>query len=146
VSEAYLKLIKQRNRYDSRGHFFAIATKAMLRVLMEYDRRRRAQRRGGDWFRLSLSGILAKSSRLEDVSAVDLARALERLEGLDARTAEVVRLRALWGLNALETAEVLEVSVRTVEREWRFGRHWLAAELGGPGASKGPSGPIDSSD
>lgn len=134
VNEAFLRLIKQRNRYDSRGHFFAIATKAMLRVLMEYDRARGAERRGGDQVRLTLSGIVPPAAGTDTVEAAAFVQALERLAGLDARTGDVVKLKLLWGLNNQEVAEALSVSVRTVEREWRFGRRWLAAELGGPEA------------
>ena len=70
-----------------------------------------------------------------DIAA--FVQALERLDGLDARTADVLKLRLLWGLTVREIAETLDVSVRTVEREWRFGRRWLAAELGAPEETEG---------
>ena len=135
VSEAYLKLIKQRNRYDSRGHFFAIATTVMLRVLMDHHRARGRGKRGGDHLRVSLSKVdhhLAGEAAFEVPLLVD---ALERLEVLSPRTAEVTKLRILWGLGASEIAKTLELSVSTVEREWRFARHWLTAELQDPPAS-----------
>jgi len=135
VNEAFLRLIKQRKRYDSRGQFFAIATKTMLRVLMDYDRQRRSAKRGGEQVRVSLSGVAGQIQQGEAASIGDFVHAVERLEGLDRRTADVFKLRVLWGLTVPEIAEATELSVRTVEREWRFGRRWLAAELGGEGQS-----------
>lgn len=132
VNEAFLRLIKQRKKYDSRGHFFAIATRVMLRVLMDYDRKRRSAKRGGDQVQVSLSGVATPAGNGE--ASVDIAafvQAIERLGNLDPRTAEIVHLRLLWGLTAAEIAEATDLSSRTVEREWRFGRRWLAAELGG---------------
>lgn len=131
VSEAYLKLIKQRNRYDSRGHFFAIATRVMLRVLMDHHRSRGRGKRGGDRLRVSFSKVdheLARDSdgELEIPALVD---AIERLESLAPRAAEVTKLRLLWGLAIPEIAEALSSSVRTTEREWRFARQWLGSEL-----------------
>lgn len=131
VNEAFLRLVKQRKRYDSRGHFFTIATKMMMRVLMDYDRKRRSAKRGGEHVRVSLSGIPVQDNGNAAVDVAALVRALERLETLDARTAEVTKLRLIWGLTVAEIAGVTDLSVRTVEREWRFARRWMAAELGG---------------
>ena len=129
VNEAFLRLIKQRKRYDSRGHFFAIATKVMLRVLMDYDRQRRSAKRGGDHVQVSLSGLPTRDDADARVDIAAFVQALERLDGLDARTGEVVKLRLIWGLTVAEVAEAMGLSARTVEREWRFGRRWMAAEL-----------------
>jgi RNA polymerase sigma factor (TIGR02999 family) len=128
VNEAFLRLIKQRKRYDNRGHFFAIATKVMLRVLMDYYRSKAAAKRGGDRVRVTLSGIAAADGPpIAEIPA--FIEALKKLEGLDARTAEVVKLRVLWGLTNPEISQTSDISLRTVEREWRFARKWLAAEL-----------------
>jgi len=132
VSEAFLRLIKQRKKYDSRGHFFAIATRTMLRVLMDYDRKRKSEKRGADPIRVSLAGIATRAGEPEAVDITALGQAMERLQTLDPRTAEVLQLRLLWGLSVSEVAEATDVSVRTVEREWRFGRRWVATQLGGP--------------
>jgi RNA polymerase sigma factor (TIGR02999 family) len=137
VSEAFVRLIKQRKKYDSRGHFFAIATRTMLRVLMDYDRKRRSAKRGADQIKVSLSGNLVEAGAAEAVDVAALAQAMERLQKLDPRTAEVLQLRLLWGLSIAEIVETMDLSVRTVEREWRFGRRWMAVELGG---SQKPSG------
>jgi len=128
VNEAFLRLIKQRKRYDNRGHFFAIATKVMLRVLMDYHRSKAAAKRGGDRVRVTLSSIAAADGPpIAEIPA--FVEALKKLEGLDARTAEVVKLRVLWGLTNPEISQTADISLRTVEREWRFARKWLAAEL-----------------
>ncbi len=126
VNETYLRLLKQRTRYQNREHFLAIATRVMLRVLADYDRGRRAKKRGGDAILLTLGGVHAED---EGAGIDDLAETLERLESLDERKADVVKLRAIWGFEMPEIAETLEVSLTTVERDWRFARSWLAEEL-----------------
>ena len=129
VSEAYLRLIKQRTRYDSRGHFFAIATRVMLRVLMDHHRAEGCAKRGGNWLRLSLSKVDGVVAREPGFEVPVLVGALERLEALSPRTAEISKLHVLWGLGIADVAKALELSVSTVEREWRFARRWLASEL-----------------
>lgn len=129
VSEAYLKLIKQRNHYDNRGHFFAIATRVMLRVLMDHHRARGRDKRGGDRVRLSLSKVDQELAREPGFEIPALVEAIERLETLAPRTADVTKLRLLWGFAIPEVADTLSLSVSTVEREWRFARHWLASAL-----------------
>ena len=129
VSEAYLKLIKQRNRYDNRGHFFAIATRVMLRVLMDHHRARGRGKRGGDRLRLSLSNVDRERAQEPGFEIPALVDAIQRLETLAPRTAEVAKLRLLSGLAIPEVADTLGLSVSTVEREWRFARHWLGSEL-----------------
>ena len=129
VNEAYLRLIRQPRGFENRDHFFAVATKTMLRVLIDYHRERQAEKRGGDQLRVTLTGL--GSAGADPAAAVsDLASALERLEALDGRKADVVKLRAVWGLEMAEIASVLDVSLATVERDWRFARTWLADELG----------------
>lgn len=139
VNETYLKLIKQRNKYDNRGHFFAIATKTLIRVLKDYQTKRRAAKRGGGWVKVSLdpgqaSGKSEIVSDGNDGHAVDVAildAALEKLERLDTRKAVVLKLRVLWGLSIEETAATLNVGHATVDRDWQFARAWLGKELGG---------------
>ncbi len=134
VNESFMRLIRQRNAYDNRGQFFAIATRVMMRVLLDYQRRRKALRRGGSAQRITLS--LAEpaaptdsgSSAASAIDLEDLAEALERLDALDVRKADVVKLRVIWGLRMDEIAESLGVSVATVERDWAFAKAWLARE------------------
>ena len=132
VHEAFLRLIKQRKQYDNRGQFFAIASRVMMRVLVDEYRARAREKRGGDALRVTLTDY-----RLGGEGPVELSflvpafvECLERLRELDARTAEVAQLRLLWGLTMEEIASTIEVSLSTVEREWRFGRGWLASRLG----------------
>ncbi len=131
VNETYLRLIKQRQRFDNRGHFFAIATRLMLRVLVDYQRERLAEKRFGGKARVTLSGLERNDELPATADASDLALAMEKLEALDGRSADVVKLRVLWGLSLDEIATALETSRSTVDREWRFARRWLATELAG---------------
>ncbi len=126
VHETFLRLIRQRKGFDNRGQFFAIATRMMLRVMNDHARKKGADKRGGDHARVTLSGLAGHSSA-HDVS--DFIRALEKLETTDCRTAEVAKLRLLWGLSIPEISTTLDLSEATVSRDWRFARRWLLAEL-----------------
>ncbi len=133
VNESFLRLIKQRKTYDNRGQFFAIATKVMLRVLVDYQRRRLAARRGGEHKRVALylDGQPAPPRRppgAPEIELEPLIAALERLEALDPRQADVVRMRVVWGLEVREIAEALGTSPSTVKRDWRFARACLMEE------------------
>lgn len=134
VNESFLRLIKQRTKYDNRGHFFAIATKVMLRVLVDYQRRRIAAKRGGGVHRVTLAldvpaDAPSPSPGTQTLIGVDsLVESLEKLEELDERKADVVKLRVVWGLQMKEIAESLGISLATVERDWAFSKAWLARE------------------
>ena len=128
ANDTLMRLIRQRQAYDSAGHLFAIASRLMLRVLLDYHRERKAAKRGGGATRLSLDpDEPAEESEGVDVEAVH--GALEKLATLDARKADVVRYRVLWGLTVPEAAEALGVGRATVERDWVFSKAWLASEL-----------------
>src|SRR5262245_47993872 len=130
VHEAYLRLLGDRNdvSWNGRRHFFGAAARAMREILIERARRQGAKKRGGDRERDFEEIELASEQPVEDVIALD--EALGRLEELDPRKAEIVMLRYFAGLSEEETAAALEVSVRTVEREWRYIRVWLFKQLG----------------
>ncbi len=134
VNESFLKIIKQRNTYDNRGQFFAIATRIMLRVLVDYQRQRAAGKRGGDLKRFTLSlaeGPPANGDPTNDDALIEvdtLVDALGRLETLDARKADVVKMKVVWGLQMREIAHSLGVSLATVERDWAFSKAWLARD------------------
>jgi RNA polymerase sigma-70 factor (ECF subfamily) len=133
VNESFMKLIRQRTRYDNRGQFFAVATRLMLRVLIDYRRRRDAAKRGGRSrivLPLNERNIEGSDDRPSGIEVEDLVAALDDLEKLDARKANVVRMRIVWGMSSEEIAESLDVSVSTVERDWRFAQAWLASEAG----------------
>ncbi len=138
VHESYLKLLKQRKGFDDGGHFRAVASRVMLRVLLDHERKRRAEKRGGDRRRITLQLDHPDPRAAEAPAAVEverLASALEQLEELDARKAEVVKLRVLWGLTMPEAAEALDLSVATVERDWAFAKAWLVRAAADSGES-----------
>lgn len=132
VHEAFLKLMPfPQVDWRSRTHFFAIASRAMRHVLVDYAVRRRATKRGAGVDLLQIDEAdAAVAQPLEDLIAV--SEALTRLERLDARQAQVVECRFFGGLTLDETAEALNTSVATVSRDWTFARAWLHHELSAP--------------
>jgi RNA polymerase sigma factor (TIGR02999 family) len=133
VHEAYVKLLPSEDvSWESRAHFFAVAARAMRQVLVDSARRRVAQKRGGGEVLVSFDERAhAPPARSEELLALD--DALERLAALNERWVRIVEHRFFAGLTAEETAAVMNVSLRTVEREWRAARAWLAVELSGEG-------------
>ena len=134
VHEAYLRLEAQtRTRWSNRGHFFAIASRTMRRVLTDHARRHAALRRGGGGaavIPLALDGLdLPAAERSALLIALD--EALTRLAVVDPMMARVVECRFFGGLTEEEAAEALGVSRRTVSREWATARGWLWQELHG---------------
>jgi RNA polymerase sigma factor (TIGR02999 family) len=130
VHEAYLKLINVREvQWRDRAHFFAMAARLMRRILIDYARARKRDKRGGDVVPVTLEETLAVSGdRADDLVALD--DALARLEQISDRQCRVVEFRCFAGLSVEETAEVLETSPATVKRDWAFARAWLNRELG----------------
>jgi RNA polymerase sigma-70 factor, ECF subfamily len=129
VHEAYLRLTgKTAIDWQSRSHFFAVASQTMRRILVDYARERRAAKRGGGQRDLSLDEALAVSpEHCELVEELD--DALKRLEKFSPRQAKVVELRFFGGLREEEIAEILELSERTVKRDWRIAKAWLYDQL-----------------
>ena len=129
VNEAYLRLVDQ-DRVDWQGktHFFAVGAQAMRRILVDHARSKLRKKRGERPQRVELTESLRISTEREgDVLALE--EALERLEKVDADQARIVELRFFGGLTVSEVAEVMQVSKRTVEREWVMIRAWLRREL-----------------
>jgi RNA polymerase sigma-70 factor, ECF subfamily len=116
-------------RWQNRAHFFGVSARMMRRVLVDIARRRRAERRGGPTaIRVPFDGIdIAASVPAADVLAVDMA--LDMLVSEDPRKAQVVELRFFGGLSVEETAEALQISVRTVHTDWALARAWLYRTL-----------------
>jgi RNA polymerase sigma factor (TIGR02999 family) len=135
VHEAYMRLVGDNQMdWNGRRHFFGAAAEAMRRVLVDHARKVKANKRGGDRLRVSLSvGELAEEDDPDKVLALD--EALTQLESEDGRAAEVARLRYFTGLSVAETALAMDVSERTVMREWAFARARLT-QLLGPGADE----------
>jgi len=137
VHEAFLKLVGDRDPgWDSRAHFFGAAARAMREILVDESRRKAAGKRGAEWQRVTLDEHLV-AGRSPGVEILDLHAALRRLEADDPRKGEVVMLRYFAGLTVEEIAEVLGISVASVERDWRYARAWLLSEIeGGTGEEK----------
>jgi RNA polymerase sigma factor (TIGR02999 family) len=133
VHEAYLKLLGGENAaLAGRKQFFFVAAEAMRQILIDHARARGGQKRGGGRRRVSLSVLeLASEQRSAEILALD--EALSRLEKVSPDVAAVVRLRFYAGLTIEETAEALNVSPRTVKREWTFARAWLFQALNSDG-------------
>lgn len=129
VHEAYIKLVAQRDAdWQSRNHFFAVASKLMRRILVDYARQHLRAKRGGGHTRVSLEEVaLVSPQRPDGMLAID--ESLSRLEKLDERQARIVELRYFGGLTIEEAAQVLGVSPTTVRREWASAKAWLYGEL-----------------
>lgn len=130
VNESYLKLLRQRQEFQNRGQFFAIATRVMLRILSDYERSKGRIKRGGNRIRVTLAGN-HEALLQGDRGGIDhFAEALDELRKNDESAAEIVALRLIWGLSMNELSASLGISLRTAERRWRFARAWLADALG----------------
>jgi RNA polymerase sigma factor (TIGR02999 family) len=129
VHETYLKLADQTQvQWQDRAHFYRVAACAMRRILVDYARRCRAERRGGELRRVSLGEEATAQERGDTLLALD--EALERLASVNQRLSHVVECRYFGGLTEEETAEALGVTSRTVQRDWAKARGWLYLELG----------------
>jgi RNA polymerase sigma-70 factor, ECF subfamily len=147
VHEAFLRLVAQQSvDWQSRAHFFGLASKLMRRILVDYARARTANKRGGGAHVVSLDEVgqplddgsapdttptalqHLDAHTQEDVAAIDAA--LTRLERIDARHAQIIEMRYFGGLTVEQTAEALDISDATVKREWTLARAWLKRELG----------------
>src|SRR5438477_12999073 len=129
VNEAYLRLADQTNPpWQNRAHFFAVAARAMRRILVSYARSQRSQKRGGGAVKIELDEA-ALISPEESKEIIYLHEDRESLATLDSRKAQVVELKYFGGLNHDEIAEVLKISTVTVRRDWVFAKAWLYTEL-----------------
>ena len=128
LHEAWIKLADlERAAPKDRSHFMAIAARSMRQILVDHARRKKADKRGGDWDRITLDAALANLEGRE-LDLLAMEEALERLAAQDARKARVVELRFFGGLAMPEIAEALDVSVRTAEGDWYMARAWLRRE------------------
>ena len=126
VNEVYMRLVEQRQvQWDNRSQFFAFAAILMRRILVDHAKARRTAKRGGGVQKLPLNEALAAAELPADVDVLALDEALDALGELDARQARVVELRFFAGLTHEEIADVLDVSLSTVKRDWRTARLWL---------------------
>ncbi len=131
VNEVYLRMVRQgAENWESRRHFFDVASMAMRQLLTDHIRSRKRVKRGGDQERVPMENVAsqliesgAESSERLDLHALDSA--LTALEKMDPRQAQIVRLRFLTGLSIEETAKLLDISERTIRRDWQMARAWL---------------------
>jgi RNA polymerase sigma factor (TIGR02999 family) len=129
VNEAYVRLIDWKNvRWQNRAHFFGVSAQLMRRILVDFARSRKFQKRGGSAQRLDLDEAAIVGGE-KDADLVALDEALDSLAKLDARQAKVVELRFFGGLSIEEAAEVLKVSEGTVRRDWSLARAWLRRQI-----------------
>jgi RNA polymerase sigma factor (TIGR02999 family) len=132
VNEAYVRLVDQRNmRWQNRAHFFAIASRLMRRILIDYARQRHYAKRGGGAPRVPLDeAAVLTDERAADLVALD--EALDGLASIDPQQSRVVELRFFGGLTVEETAEVLKLSHDMVKREWSTAKAWLYHQMSTP--------------
>lgn len=132
VHEAYLRLVDMADPgWNGRAHFFAVSSKLIRNLLIDYTRRRRAEKRGGEMIRVPLNEALdgGRASEPRTIDLLALDEALSALARRDARLEQVVECRFFGGLSVRETAEVLQVSRRTVERDWTRAKAYLYRAL-----------------
>lgn len=131
VHEAYLRLVDQTvATWQNRAHFFGVAAQVMRRILVDHARRVRSEKRGGSWDKVEFKEeLLISPGRHVDLIALD--ESLQNLAKLNARQSQVVELRFFGGLTMEEVGEVLDISSRTVKREWRIAKAWLRREIAG---------------
>jgi RNA polymerase sigma factor (TIGR02999 family) len=131
ANEVYLKLTSAgRIRCENRAHFLALGAQMIRHILVDHARRRRSTKRGGEALRVPLDEVLLEVET-GGIEVVSLDIALRSLAEIDGRKSRVVELRYFGGLSLEETAEILEVSVETVKRDWKMARAWLYAQLAG---------------
>jgi RNA polymerase sigma-70 factor (ECF subfamily) len=129
VNEIYLRLGHQEEaKWQSRAHFFAAASQAIRRILIDHARMKKADKRGGGRSRVPLEDSMGIGGKNE-IEILDLDEALRELEAVDKRSADVVALRFFGGLNMEEISNVLGVSKRTIEEDWATARAWLRGRL-----------------
>ncbi|MEM9083601.1 MAG: ECF-type sigma factor [Planctomycetota bacterium] len=131
VHEAYIKLINQEEKsWANRDHFYAVAARAMRQILIDHARAHNALKRGGDRQREGLTNIETPEAG-SVIDAIALEECLKMLDEIDPEGAQIVQLRFFGGLSHSEIAQVMNMSVKTVERRWRRCRAFIKPRLGG---------------
>ncbi len=129
VHDAYMKLVDQTIVLArDRAHFLGIAARAMRQIPVDHARRRHAEKRGGQWDRVTLVDSLGHQAN-DAIELLALDEAIATLAARDARAARVVELRIFGGLTIEEIAQAIDVSKRTIDADWQFARLWLARAL-----------------
>jgi RNA polymerase sigma factor (TIGR02999 family) len=139
VNEVFMRLMGQRVDWENRSHFFGVASRLMRRILVDYARKGHAEKRGGGMTRVEIDKIdnlLEYAAECKNPLLLTVHAALEKLEALDERQAQLVELRFFGGHSIEEAADLMGISSSTAKREWKFVRAWLKNEI-----LKGTAGP-----
>ena len=129
VHEVFLHLLQSnQTTVQDRNHFFAVSAELIRRILVDYARRRRAVKRGGGADLLELEEWQSQIKDRPDL-VIDIDRLITQLSSLDKRQAQIVELRYFSGMSELEIADALDISERTVRRDWNMARAWMRKEL-----------------
>ncbi len=129
VHEAYLRLVGQKDvQWQNRAHFFAVSAQLMRRILVDHAREIAADKRGGAMQRITLENLYTSNEK-KATDLLELDEALTKLAEIEERKAQVVEMNFFGGLNQKEIAEVLQVTEKTVQRDWQFAKLWLYREL-----------------
>ena len=132
VNEVFMKLMGQRVSWENRSHFFGVASRLMRRILVDYARKGHAEKRGGHLAKVELEkldNLLEYAAEGRNPIVLTVHHALEKLEELDPRQAQLVELRFFGGHSIEEAADLMGVSASTAKREWKFVRAWLKNEI-----------------
>jgi RNA polymerase sigma factor (TIGR02999 family) len=130
VHEAYVRLVDvdRAQHWDSRGHFFAAAAEAMRRILVDYARRKKSSKRGGDWQRVELdSRVTDEEPHLDEV--LDISNFLNQLADEDPQAAALVKLRFFAGFSLPDAAKLLGIPQSTAYEQWSYARAWLRCAI-----------------
>jgi RNA polymerase sigma factor (TIGR02999 family) len=130
VHEAYLELVRMNVAWNDRAHFYAVAARAMRRILVDHARTKKRDKRGGQLVKVGIEEASDRPAAGEPLDLLVLDASLERLAAIDARKSEMLEMRYFGGLTQNELAEVLGVSLATVNRDLGWARQWLRADLG----------------
>lgn len=129
VDEVYLRLTNQQKAtWQNRAQFFAVAAQMMRRILVSHARARQAAKRGGVEQHITVAEEIAAGAQ-RDVNLLALDEALKKLEAIDLEKSRIIELRFFSGLSVVETAEVMGVSPRTIDRQWQTAKAWLYREI-----------------
>jgi RNA polymerase sigma-70 factor (ECF subfamily) len=139
VHEAYIRMVDQKSAMQTRGHFLAVAATQMRRILLDYARKHKAERRGGGGQKVLLEDTMAIAEQTP-LDMIGLDTALTLLSKLDPEQGKLVELRFFGGLSVEETAEVMGVSPATIKRSWSSARAFLHREMTGGNSDAGAMG------
>jgi len=128
VHEAYRRLVDNPANINNKAHFFAIAARAMRRILVDHARARRAAKRGAGGHKVPVDDVTLVTPE-QSVEVLALNEALDKLAGVDEQQSRIVELRYFGGLSEEETAQVLGISSKTVQRDWKIAKAWLYGHL-----------------